>query len=1074
MGLVLTTATALTANDLLMQENWQQGYSGSDTTAPHVLGLWKFDGEGDAARGDDSGKGNQLTLYGAEMEVKGKFGGALKCFPGYPVRDKRHAAVTQRGAALNPMGAFSLEMWMAPGPELTENLRCFLLDKKYVESTGYQWQLGEADKAGLRRMWVNLGFGSETAVFLSEPVRLPVGEWHHVAFTYDGQGTGRFFVNGEARGSTSHAGRGAVVANSLALSIGDRLGSHYAGFPGLIDEVRICQGVREYERVKVVLLTERTVWQRMEKAKPVEIHVTNLSHQPLAGAALEVNWSGENGISTPLPELKQGGATIIQVPVDTRLRADDYTLHVRLQTGDYQTKAGRAFKLVQRPPLRMPVIMWGAPGEQMRLMRELGFTHCLGVTPEYASVWKAGGPVTPENLAAKRAELDAALAMDVGLICSASPSRFLEERVENLRVGRDGKAYARRDICAGKPEFPAFFENVGKTMASAFGDHPAFTAALVNTEVRDASAPSFNPEDVAAYRAFAQTEIPAEVQNRWGVEWTKLKDFPQNRVLPVDHPILKYYRWFWTVGDGWNQLHSSLSNGFKSAGRSPFWTFFDPAVRQPSISGAGGSVDVLSHWTYTYPDPQRIGLCADQLFAMSAANGRDQKVMKMTQLIWYRSQTAPVSDKPVADTVAWQDQDPDAAYITISPMHLREALWTKLSRPVKGIMYHGWASLVPTDGSSSYRYTNPHTQHELKRLVKEVVEPLGPTLMQVPGERREVAFLESFTSQMFARRGGYGNNMNWSADLWLAMQHSQISCDILFEETLLKDGLQGRKVIVMPECDVLTQPVVDAISQWQAAGGKIVADEFLCPALKADRVVTSFKRVKKADEDKAAVLRLASSLGPAFAALGVDPPFRSDSPEVITVTRRFGEAAYVFAINDRREFGSYVGQHQLVMENGLPSSARLEATWPDAHVYDLTTSRPVTTSRGDGKVWWPVELSPADGKLFLVTPKAISRLEVKVPELALQGERATITATVVDGESAALNAVIPVKVSVRDANGRLAEGSGYHAAVQGRLLVHLDIATNDEPGIWTVQVEELASGLSSTRWMRVKEARVKQ
>ena len=59
-------------------------------------------------------------------------------------------------------------------------------------------------------------------------------------------------------------------------------------------------------------------------------------------------------------------------------------------------------------------------------------------------------------------------------------------------------------------------------------------------------------------------------------------------------------------------------------------------------------------------------------------------------------------------------------------------------------------------GFSGYRYTNPQTQHELRRLVKEVVEPLGPTLMQVPDRKSDVAYLESFASQMFARRGTYG------------------------------------------------------------------------------------------------------------------------------------------------------------------------------------------------------------------------------------------------------------------------------------------------------------------------------
>lgn len=1050
-----------------MQETWETGYAKEDASAAHVLGLWKFDGDGAAALKDASGKGNDLTLQGATASPKGKFGGALESFPGFPVEDKRHAAVSPRGPVLNPAGAFSIEMWIAAKPEFTDKLRCYLLDKKYVAHSGYQWQLGDADKAGMRRMWVNLGFGAETKMFLSEPLKLPAGEWHHVAFTYDGQGTGRFFVDGRAHGLTTHSGFGAVTANTQPLSIGDRLGSNYGGFPGFIDEVRICSSVREFERVKFALVTERTVWRRMENAKPIQVNVTNLARQPLGGATVEVSWGGGGRQNIPLQELKPGTTAKVSVPVNTNLRPDDYTLSVRLTAGGYSTETKASFKLMPRPLPRMPVVMWGNPGGQMQLMRDIGFTHCLGITPEYGSVWEAKKPVVPEKLAETRAQLDAALAMDVSLVSSASPSRFLEEKPENLRVGRDGKPYERQDICGNNPAFPAFFENVGRSIANAYGDHPAFAAALVNTEVRDASTPSFNPEDVAAYRAFAGADMPAEVQNRWGVDWTKLKDFPKDRVIPDDHPILKYYRWFWTVGDGWNNLHSALSKGFKSRGRSGFWTFFDPAVRQPSISGAGGGVDVLSHWTYTYPDPQRIGLCADQLFAMSAASGRNQKVMKMTQLIWYRSQTAPIGDKAVTDTVAWQDHDPDAAYITISPMHLREALWTKLSRPIQGIMYHGWQSLVQTDSGGGYRYTNPHTQHELKRLIHEVVEPLGPTLLQVPGERKDVALLESFTSQMFARRGGYGSNNNWSADLWMALQHAQIGCDILFEETLLKTGLRSRKVLIMPECDVLTKPVVDAIAQWQAKGGKIVADEFLCPALKADLLVPSFKRVKKADQDKASLLKLAAEIGPKVAALGVPPRIRSDSPEVLTVTRRYGEATYVFAINDRREFGNYVGQHQLVMENGLPSKALLTAAMPDANVYDLTTGRQVIARREGENTVWPVELAPCDGKVFLVTPKALLHLDVAVPEAAVQGERAVITATVQDRDTNPLSAVIPVSVTIRDTNGRLAEGSGHHAAVNGRLSVNLEIATNDDPGTWTIHIQELASGMETTRWMRV-------
>jgi hypothetical protein len=41
-------------------------------------------------------------------------------------------------------------------------------------------------------------------------------------------------------------------------------------------------------------------------------------------------------------------------------------------------------------------------------------------------------------------------------------------------------------------------------------------------------------------------------------------------------------------------------------------------------------------------------------------------------------------------------------------------------------------------------------------------------------------------------------------------------------------------------------------------------------------------------------------------------------------------------VNDHREYGSYVGQHGLVMENGLPSKGVVSLKAESANVYELT------------------------------------------------------------------------------------------------------------------------------------------
>jgi hypothetical protein len=1052
------------------QETWEAGYTEADANGPHVLGYWKFDG--DAALKDLSGKGNDLQLLGAKKGAEGKFGNALESFPGFPIQDRRHAALSGPKPALSPKGAFTLEMWIRPKPDWTPSQRAYLLDKKYVDHNDYAWQVTEADKAGARRFFVTLGFGGESKVIHSDPVKLQPA-WQHAAFVYDGAGEGTFFLNGSRIGGMKLTGYGAVTPGVKALSIGDRLGSNYGGFPGYIDEVRICEGALKFERASLVITSSRSVWRRMETGvKPLEIVCTNLRREKVAGARLRLSCAGKDE-EFILPDIKPGGRhTATHLP-DTTLKPGLYTLKVRFESAGYTTEQTSTYEIVPRPAPRMPVVMWGAGGDEIARLKDIGFTHFIGLRDAgSAEMWlrkRELPPGKPEDIARTTNVLDDALRNGLEVVASLSPSEVLKSDPKNLRVDRSGKVYERQDICASLPEFAPFFQTMGQSIAKTYGSHPAFTSALINTEVRDHNAPSFNPVDVEGYRKFANADIPSEVVHKWGVDYTRLKDFPASRVIPDDHPILKYYRWFWTVGDGWNGLHSALSKGVKSAGRRDLWTFFDPAVRQPSISGAGGSVDVLSHWTYTYPDPQRIGLATDQLFAMSEAGGRNQRVMKMTQIIWYRSQTAPIGAKGPGELVAWQDHDPDAAYITISPMHLREAFWTKIARPVQGIMYHGWQSLVDNPGStSSYRFTNPNTVHVLRDLIHEVAEPLGPTLMKVPAERSEVAMLESFTSQMFARRGGYGSNNGWSSDFWQAMQHAHVQTDILFEETLLKNGLSGRKLLLMPECDVLTEGVVKKISDWQKRGGKIIADEFLCPGLKADLVISSFKREKNAVKDKAAVLALAGTLPEKLQVLGWKPLVQMDNPEIITRTRRSGESLYLFVVNDRREPGTYVGQHGLVMENGLPSQGRLTLNQDSASVYDLTSHSLIVPNRAaEGRLIWPVKLGPGEGRVYLITPKPLLKLSLEAPATATCGNAAKVAVSLTTTDDALVPGHVPVKVDIRDANGVRAEGSGYYALEKGRLELSLDIATNEDPGAWQIQVRDLASGMEKTQWMQV-------
>jgi len=246
----------------------------------------------------------------------------------------------------------------------------------------------------------------------------------------------------------------------------------------------------------------------------------------------------------------------------------------------------------------------------------------------------------------------------------------------------------------------------------------------------------------------------------------------------------------------------------------------------------------------------------------------------------------------------------------------------------------------------------------------------------------------------------------------------------------------------------------------------VVGDDHRCPAIKPDVLITPYKRTGRADEDRAQLVALAAKLRH-----DLDARYRryvdSSNPDVIPYRRQYRGADYVFVVNDRREYGQYVGQHGVVMENGVPSTAKLLIARSAGTVYDLVEHRPLPVCREAGHLVADVSLGPCDGRLYLVTPQPIAGLKLDVPATTARGASVTVSLDVLGADGKPLAAVVPVELTIRDAQGRAAEFSGAWAAIDGRLRVPLDIATNDPFGVWQIEARELASGQRALTTLRV-------
>ncbi len=1101
------------------QQKWFEPYAQADIKADYVLGFWSFDGSNPTR--ESAGRKLNGKLSGAKIASQGKFGKSLESFPGFPKSPATpHRLYIAASKPLSsPSGELTLEMWIKP-KKLAEGETgnaAILLDKKYVDHTDYQLKLWQKDRDGKQKLTALLGFGRETETWNSEPIVLEEGLWHHIAFTYDAHGTGSFFVNGYLRGSETVSGRGKIAAGTKGLSIGDRLGANYMGFNGWIDQVRISSKALEFRPLLFSRNPGRNAYVRYEGVKSISCTVQSLSREVLP--RVEVAWRLDGVDQKPvfLRNMKPGEKREVVYQFDTSLRSDRYQLQAILSLkknstdkNPYVMTTTHNLHLVNRKLKdRFPVVMWGAGLKETDRLKEIGFTHALGLPVNYGLTLKAGKPtaaVTPEDFARFETSrlLDEALIQGISYAPNLYPGRYAEDfRKQWLRVDPKGKPLTGRyhNINGLIPEAQKYCYNVGVSVSQTYGDYPAFGAALVQSEIRDHAAPSFSRYDYEAFRKASgltipistgeknakavdldlvkQQKIPAHAVSPHGVRYIRLKNFPADRVIPDDHPIYLYFRWYWKKGDGWNELNSQIVKGLKDgmpdSRKEDFWTWTDPAVRVASVYGSGGNVDYLSQWSYCYPEPIRIGTATDELLAMVKGAEQKQGVMKMTQIICYRDQIAPYpqtyqkrKQTPPEFTARWEREEADAAFPTLPPMMLREAFWTKFSRPIKGIMYHGWQSLVPMETKSAYRFTHPETQHELKRIIREVVEPLGPTMLHVPGIQSDVAYLESFASQMFAGRGTWGWGHRWLGDAYLACMYAGLQPEMIYDETIMQKGLDQYKVLFAIDCDVLTKSVAQAIQKFQQRGGIVIGDDHTCPAIKPDIILTGFQRTKDAQKDKRELQKTAKQIRNALQGK-YTRYYDSSNPDVVIYRRAYKGADYLFAINDHREYGDYIGHHKLAMENGIPSESILKLKRKErTYLYDLVNHQQVKTKKSSEGISIPLELQPCDGTVLMAISQLIDHVKITAPKSVARAEDASISILVQDLYRKPIEAVIPVEVKINDASGKVAEFSGYYAAVDGQIEIKLNIAKNDPPGIWTIQTKELASGKISTEYLRVK------
>ena len=599
------------------------------------------------------------------------------------------------------------------------------------------------------------------------------------------------------------------------------------------------------------------------------------------------------------------------------------------------------------------------------------------------------------SVAARKEWMDAVLAKGLDYVEQVSIPQHRTFVAKYPRILKDGSEHKFADM-SWSVAMDAALKGV-RTAAKTIERHPACIGVEPSSEVRDHSCPSFRPECVKAYTDATGEPIPPEVvdKSKVGPHYLQVADFPVSRVVDEDYRLMKFYTWFWRVGDGWNNYQTRTGEIFREELGRDMLVMYDPVVRVPPLWGSGGKLTHNNQWTYPTPDPYNIHYVISEQQAM-ARGVPGQKVMSMVQAISYRSRLAPKEQK-VENEPQWVRDRPNTVYMTTPPDIMREALWATFAHQMDGIGVFAWRALFDAASgewgekrdplAADYQFTNPETIGVISNVFNRVGKRFGPLFKAIPERAPEVAMLESYASTFFANRGSWG----WDGQIYLQgiiADAAHLQPYVLYEEEIARDGIpETVKVILAPHCDVLTRTTFTALKAFQARGGLIVADGNLVPGILPDLSLPQFQRVgRQGDKYDAELHRCAAELKETLKPF-YRPPSDSDNDHIVTFVRSYKSSDYVFAINDKREFGDYVGQWKLIMERGCENEGTVTVRRKTGAVYDLVKHTIIPHKilpNGDTEV--NVRYLTNDGKCLLFTDKPLGPLAMEV-----KGSRIRVT-----------------------------------------------------------------------------------
>ena len=353
----------------------------------------------------------------------------------------------------------------------------------------------------------------------------------------------------------------------------------------------------------------------------------------------------------------------------------------------------------------------------------------------------------------------------------------------------------------------------------------------------------------------------------------------------------------------------------------------------------------------------------------------------------------------------------------------------------------------------------------------------GLLLADLQPAPKKVAMLVPFENVTYRVENGWGMSYAF-ANLLLA----KVDAEPVSPEELNAQSIRSYEAVVLANTKWLKAGTVRLLEEYIAAGGKVVSDSVTAEVIPIKGAITLDFPLGEEGVTKYGLADQVARVRAAMLPI-TKPSVDSDNPFVVVRRTALPDGTPGVWLVDNLNQDEYAKLKAAAKSESVEAKALEQQLGYGRETVSTTITRAddgripldvfggrvLEASRADGVMSVKVEMPKWQGKLILFPESLPATLSMSaVPTSIKPGKPLTLSMTLLDGAGKPVTTPWPVRLTVRDPEGRLnREYAKRLLTGKGTASATLTFASNDLRGEWTLEVEDVITGIKVSKKLQL-------